>query len=216
VSSQLSHLKSLFDKHVDAVGRGITDFPLEDETKYAGWLAQTYYFVRHTTRFLTIAASNAPIENRDLHYDMIHHLKGELHHDEVARRDIEALGYSPSQFPETVETSMMYQSQYFWLSRARVSSIMGYALLLEGLAAKYGQVMISKVANHNTKSTKFIHLHCEVDVAHYADGLKSLEGYGEVEYGDIIKNLEQTSHMYQQMLHTVNQGLKLNPKSSAA
>lgn len=206
MNAALQNLIQLFDKHVALVGQAMERFPLENKERYAAWLAQTYFFVRHTTRFLTIAAANAPIEERDLHYDMIHHLKGELHHDQVALNDLAAMGYKPTDFPEMIETSLLYQSQYYWLERTSVPSLIGYALLLEGLACKHGPMMLARIERHGKKATAFLRLHCEVDVAHYADGLKSLEQYKESDYPLIARNLEQTSQTYIQMLERVARG----------
>jgi hypothetical protein len=206
-------LIATFEEHIDRVGKAMEQFPLEDAEMYATWLAQTYCLVRHSTRLLTIAASNAPLGKRDLHYDMIHHLKGELHHDQIALNDLKGLGYEPSQFPELVATSALYQTQYYWLEHEDVSSLMGYALLLEGLASKYGSMLLERTKGHGKKATAFLRLHCEVDLVHYADGLKSLAQYEDHEHPAIVRNLEQSCRLYLEMASEVAQG-KARPACS--
>lgn len=200
------NLINLFEEQVAKVGQVLESFPFHDKETYASWLTQTYYLVRHSTRFLTLAAAYAPLEDRDLHYDMIHHLKGELHHDQVAYNDIKALGFKPEDFPELLETSMLYQTQYYWLEHYPVSSVIGYALLLEGIARKYGPLMIDGTKEHGKKTTAFIRLHAEVDIEHYADGLKSLEKIPTEEHPWIIQNLMQSTHLYLGLLAAVQAG----------
>ena len=199
----LNAMVAKFHERVAEVGRAMRAFPLEQPAAYSAWLAQTYFLVRHTTRFLTIGASNAPLSDRALHYDMIHHLKGELHHDQVALDDLTAMGHSVSEYPELIETSLLYQTQYYWLDKHEVSSLMGYALMLEGLACEYGKTMIDKSAVHGKKATAFIRLHAQVDVGHFADGLKSLEQYPDVEHEAIIRNLDQSTRLYIGMLDAI-------------
>lgn len=208
-------LEADFRRWVKIAGDQLKEFPLENRELYAAWLAQTYRLVQHSTRFLTIGASNAPLNDRALHYEMIHHLKGELNHDQVALEDLAAMGYSPDDFPTLLETNLLYQSQYYWLDRHAVSSMMGYALLLEGLACEYGDVLLKKTAVHGQKATGFVRLHAKVDVGHFADGLQWLNQVPRAEHADMLQNLAQSSQLYVGMLKGVGSGLAAPAKRAA-
>lgn len=213
----MSHqkLQETFESWVSTAGAELCKFPLEKRELYAAWLAQTYRLVQHSTRFLTIAASNAPLNDRALHYEMIHHLKGELNHDQVALEDLASMGYQPDDFPTLLETSLLYQSQYYWLERHAVSSMMGYALLLEGLACEFGNAILEKTKGHGPKATAFVRLHAKVDVGHFAEGLKWLSQVPAAEHADMIQNLVQSSHLYMGMLEGVANGMA-SPRKRAA
>lgn len=211
---ELDDLTQVLNSYVDEISERLMALPLEQKETYACWLAQTYFIVRHSTRFLTLAASNIPIENRNLHYNMIHHLKEELNHDLVAISDLKELGYSPFDFAELTPTSLLYQTQYFWLNYRPVTSLMGYALLLEGLASKYGPAILARVSCHGKRSTAFLKLHCEVDKDHFQDGLKSLESVAPSDWPDIKKNVEQSGRLYLQLIQDIGRGVLFRPKNA--
>ena len=50
-------LKQVVLECVERIGSSVQAFPWENNVAYGCWLAQTYYFVRHTTSFLALTAS---------------------------------------------------------------------------------------------------------------------------------------------------------------
>ena len=65
-------LEAMFNKKVDELGAAFQKFPWENEASYAAWLAQTYYFVRHTTTLVAMSAAKFGAKNREEHYQMLH------------------------------------------------------------------------------------------------------------------------------------------------
>ena len=200
MKNRMQALEATFDEKVDEIGRYLLTFPWENKAAYTEWLAQTFFLVRNTTRFISLAAANAEMSDRELHYEMIGHLKGELNHDLVVLNDLKAFDMKPEDFTERVEIQLIRQTQYFWLDRGPAASLCGYALLLEGLASKYGPPILERLEKaHGKKNCAFMRLHCEVDVEHYAEGLKTIAHLSEQEADAVEKNLLQSALLYSLM-----------------
>src|SRR4051812_48763357 len=121
-------LKKAFDSAIDLAAKQIQVFPWENREAYLQWLAQTYYLVRHTTRFLCLSAARAPIDKRELHYGFVKHLGEESNHDIPLINDMKKLGAAPDQYPELPQTRLLRNNQYYWLDNGGVYSLMGYSL----------------------------------------------------------------------------------------
>ena len=68
---QRADLGAVVDHRDDVDVSAATDrFPWEERAAYADWLAQTYYYVRHTTRLIASAAARFPIDERG---NSLHH-----------------------------------------------------------------------------------------------------------------------------------------------
>lgn len=201
MSGKLNLTTESFDKEVQAMTSRIPDVPWENPVAYAEWLAQTYFLVRHTTRFVALAAGRTAVEDRETHYAMVHHLKEEANHDLVALRDIKALDDSIENHVEFPETRLIRNNQYYWIENGHPMALNGYALLLEGLSVKMGPAILERLKNSpNKDATAFLKLHVEVDQDHYADGLEHLVKAPEPIMRQIFANLEESSLLYIRML----------------
>ena len=96
-------LKQSVLDHVEQLGASAQEFPWENKTAYGYWLAQTYYFVRHTTSFLSLTASRFGPWERDRQYFQLRHLKEESGHDQLLLDDLDALGLRLEAFIELPE-----------------------------------------------------------------------------------------------------------------
>jgi hypothetical protein len=198
---QNQKLQNAFRKNVDRLGATCAEFPWANEQAYAWWLAQTYYYVRHTTCFLGLVASRFSWQQRDRQYHVLGHLRDEMSHDQIALEDLKALGRSIDEFPELAETAAFYQSQYYFIEHENPIAHIGYSLCLEGLAAKKGMQFYNVVrAAHGEKASRFLHLHCLVDQDHFEHGLEEIATVTDAEAEIIIRNLEQSVTMYSLML----------------
>lgn len=189
---------------VDQMGCAVQAFPWENRSAYGHWLAQTYYFVRHTTSFLGLTASRFGHWQRERQYHQIHHLAGESGHDQLLVNDLKKLDMEFQDFPELPETSALYQSQYYFIDHEHPAAHFAYAYVLEGLAAKKIQLIYPRLtASYPPEACRFLHVHMIEDQDHFEDGLEVLSDLTETEAGSFLRNLRQTSYFYIGMLEHV-------------
>jgi pyrroloquinoline quinone (PQQ) biosynthesis protein C len=200
-NSTLGDLKADLLHWVDSGGVAVENFPWEDKTAYGYWLAQTYYFVRHTTSFLGLTASRFGHWRRDLQYRQIHHLSGEGNHDLLLLNDLIALGMSLESFPELAETASLYQSQYYFIEHECPAAHYGYAYFLEGLAAKKIELFYDRLERtYSPEACNFLRVHMIEDRDHFEEGLSALDVLTQVEMDAFRRNMHQTAYLYIQML----------------
>jgi hypothetical protein len=197
----LGDLKADLLTWVDRGGVAVENFPWENKTAYGYWLAQTYYFVRHTTSFLGLTASRFGHWRRDLQYRQIHHLTGEANHDLLLLNDLKALGLSLGSFPELAETAGLYQSQYYYIEHEYPAAHYGYAYFLEGLAAKKIELFYDRLERtYSPDACSFLRMHMIEDRDHFEEGLLALDALTEVEMDAFRCNMHQTAYFYIEML----------------
>lgn len=181
--------------------------PWDDRMFYGCWLAQTWYLVRHTPRYLALTAGKFGTDAEHAHQHALEHLREERDHDIFAKKDIEKLGFSADDFPELPQTTAIYQGQYYWIEMHGPTSHLGYALMLEGLAAHTGK-WFHKVLldNYGRGACKFIAVHSVDDVGHFSEGIKYLLSEGNRPHVDkVLANLEQSRAFYKLMLSAIGE-----------
>ncbi|KHD87672.1 MAG: hypothetical protein OM95_13045 [Bdellovibrio sp. ArHS] len=209
-------LATIMDREIKALGDKIMDCPWENPEFYKGWLAQTYYLIRHTTKFLALSAARLPVDDRDHHYAMIHHIQEELNHDFMPLKDLENLGGTLEQYPELPETEMLRQLQYYWIEFENPLSLCGYAFLLEGAAKFHGPRLLEVLEQHyGKKATVHLRVHSVVDQDHYEEGKKFLETLSEKDCDYIAKNLLQASVLYTRLVERLAEQCKNKHRKAA-
>lgn len=194
-------IENAFDDKVKELGQTFLNFPWERESAYANWIAQTYYFVRHTTVLVSLSAARFGAQNRDHHYRMLAHLADERGHDLMALEDLQNLGWRLEQIPEFSETRLFYQNQYYMINFEDPFSHLGYSLCLEGLAALYAPEVFKRVSKTYGKGAcEFLRVHATVDQDHYADGAKELAHLTDTQAEAALRNLEQSAILYSMIL----------------
>jgi pyrroloquinoline quinone (PQQ) biosynthesis protein C len=169
-------LKQVVLECVERIGSSAQAFPWENKVAYGCWLAQTYYFVRHTASFLALTASRFGPWQRDRQYFQLRHLREESGHDQLLLNDLNALGLKLDAFTELPETSALYQSQYYFIDHENPASHWAYAYLLEGVAARKIRTFIDRVeSSHPTGSSQFLRVHMDADSGHFERGLGMLD-----------------------------------------
>lgn len=202
-------LKQSVLDHVEQLGASIQKFPWENKIAYGCWLAQTYYFVRHTTSFLSLTASRFGPRQRDRQYFQLQHLREESGHDQLLLNDLAALGFKLETFEELPETAALYQSQYYFIDHENPASHWAYAYLLEGLAAKKIRTFIDRVkSSHPTGSSQFLCVHMDEDQGHFERGLGLLDHLTPVESDSFNRNLLQCAHFYAGMLEHIQRVMR--------
>ncbi|MES2768673.1 MAG: iron-containing redox enzyme family protein [Bdellovibrionota bacterium] len=186
---------------IEKVGNEFENFPWEDKKAYGHWLAQTYYFVRHTTCFLALTASRWGVKNRTQQYRALKHLKEESSHDLLLLNDLEAIKDSINNHTERPETQAFYQTQYYWIEHETPAAHWGYAYLLEGLASKKALMAYNRIIKaHGNSTASFLKTHAEEDSTHFEEGLKNLEHLNKYEMDCFRDCLRQAAMLYLQIL----------------
>ena len=101
-------MKATLDACVSEMAAAGELFPWTKRAAYMGWLAQTYYYVRHSTRLLAVAAGRFPHTRQGdtLHLRFGAHIGEEKRHELLCVRDIQALGGSIEAIAEQPTTRM--------------------------------------------------------------------------------------------------------------
>jgi hypothetical protein len=73
-------------------------------------LRKTRHRISH---FLT--AAKFGVRNGEAHKETLKHLREETGHEKLALNDSRNLGYDVADIPELLETSVLYQTQYYWI-----------------------------------------------------------------------------------------------------
>jgi thiaminase len=208
-------MKSLLDDCVAQLTSASDRFPWDDRRAYADWTAQTYYYVRHSTRLLAAAAARFAYDERGnaLHHRFAAHMAEEKKHELLCIHDLKQLGTSLETLREHHSTRAFYEPQYFKIEHGAPIALFGYILPLEAIGPACGRRIIERVvAAHGEKSASFLKLHSEEDVEHLDKALSMLEGLPPSERGLVEENLRQTTYGYVAMLQDIRRQLDVTPE----
>lgn len=169
---------------------------------YADFMAQTFYYVRHSTRLLALCASRLNYEQEQkIHLRFIRHLGEESNHEKLALNDLQHLGFSILDFPEMSATRLFYEPQYYKIEHEKPLAIMGYILFLEAFAQKACPPLTKKLKElHGNKTATFFHVHGEEDPQHVKEALTMIQALDNSNLLAIENNLIQSSYAYTQMI----------------
>ncbi len=177
--------------------------PFDQKRYYGNWLAQHYYYIRHTTRLLALAASKLD-PSSPLHRRFLEHAAEEQGHEKMILNDLRTLGFSVEDFPEYPATAQMYQAQYFLVEYVSPLSLLGYPLYLESLSCRFGPHIYSLTqSSYGEKASNFIRVHAEQDEDHISSLHKILAGLGPEDYKQVAWSLKQTAYSYQGILKEI-------------
>lgn len=204
-------LKIKTDKTLPPFIKQVLDFKWEDKMYYAYWLAETHRYVTHTVKLLEFSAERLKGEMRDC---MIHHRDEELGHELMALRDLHALGYKLEQFPELPVTQSFYSTMYN-LIEEDPSSLIGYAMALEGISAKSLPTVAKRlIKTYGHRSSTFVILHAKVDQEHSND-LKILDYLSPAQVTRNEQIMIDSLHRYSEYLKDISKSSHLLSKKAA-
>jgi len=202
-------MKNALDVAVGSLGRDIETYPWEDGRAYANWLAQTYYYVSHSTRLLAAAAARMPFTpfGNQLHHRCAKHMAEERKHELLAVHDLQVLGHHLNDFPELPATRMFYEPQYTKIDRGAPIALFGYILVLEAMSAAHGPMHVNRVvAAHGARAASFLKLHANEDQDHVAKALESLAELDAETARLVEENIEQSAFAYELLLRVAADG----------
>ena len=195
---------------IDELETASQKFNWEDPQHYAEWLAQSYMYVRWTTRQLALAsAMTKPSTEDSLHWRFIEEANEEKKHELLVLNDLKNLGYSIEQFQELPHTSFFYQTLSYLIMHEHPSAILGYSLTLEGFAAQKSEAIYQRVTKkYSDKMTTFLRVHVEVDKDHFANALPHLESCPEHLLPLVLQGIEQCAAIYKGILTDIEQKIR--------
>lgn len=190
-----------YDQLITKFSDDVMSFPWKNKEAYKGWVSQTYFYVKHSTRLLALAAARCKQNEEDLHKRFIAHLNEEKGHEVMAFNDLKNLGDHMDNYTEIPVTSLFYQNQYALIEHNGAQAFFGYVLALEGMAANIGKKIYQTVlAEHGQKATMFWKVHSEDDIEHIELALRQVEKMTSEQLGWVISSMEQSCYLYSEML----------------
>ena len=197
----VKEIESRFETTIRDTEEVFVSAPWHNVRFYSLWLAQTYYYVCHSTRLLASAAARFGVERDQLHVRFMQHMKEERQHEKLALKDIKNLGLSIENLIETSEISAFYKSQYFWIEHVDPISFFGYILCLEGLAVRKGGSVYKMVSEyHGERCANFLRVHAEEDPDHLEKAFMSLQNISPEHRDYVLRNLKESSDLYLAMM----------------
>lgn len=180
--------------------------PWESKRTVGDYLAQTYYYVRHSEKFLALAAGLMSEKDRRYQKRFLQHLSEENAHDLMVKKDLENLGYFLEDFPERPETKMFWETQYYKIEHEDPMILMGYILLLEDVASEVCGQLAEKISQHHTKkASTFLRVHGEEDPHHVTEALGVIDSLDETRQRNVYANLLQSQKAYIRMIQAIGE-----------
>ncbi|HEX4924440.1 MAG TPA: iron-containing redox enzyme family protein [Bdellovibrionales bacterium] len=210
----ITKIEAQAGRAIEHTYRALEAFPWGERRAYAHWLAQSYYYVSHTTRLLALAAGRLGPKESYMHGQFVGHLAEERGHEKLCVNDLKALGFKPDDFRELPQTSCLYYSIYYLIEHTHASSILGYAMVLEGVSAAKGDMLVKMLDDlYGKPATGFLRLHAHVDKEHTAGNRPMLEACTVTQLETISHAVSLVEAQYESMLNAIVADLKVLPLS---
>ncbi len=181
--------------------------PWHDREFYSNYLAQTFYYVRHSTRMLATSAGRLTYEDQqNLHLRFLKHLSEEAGHEKLAINDLKHMGHTPNDYKELNSTRYFYETQYYKIEHRDPLAIMGYILYLEVLAQNVCPPLSKKIETlFGKKASTFLLVHGEEDPHHVEEAQKLLMTLSPPSLEIIIENLEQSANAFNLIMKEIEE-----------
>jgi thiaminase len=215
--AQIELLIKEANEQVEKVYSTFEAFPWNDKKAYADWLAQTYFYVSHTTRLLALAAARSSLEENKFHLKFIEHAAEEKGHERLCTADLKALSCNASDFSELPATSAIYHSLSYLIERGHPAAILGFAMVLEGLSAYKVKPVLDKLTQlYGRPASSFLRVHVDVDQGHNHETKDFLEHCNQHQIEVIRQGVQMIGHLYENMLFAVQGRNKVRKLLKAA
>ncbi len=213
----MDKLQKALNQSVSLMQKTCEELPWENKDFYTNYLAQTFYYVRHSTRLLATSAGRLTYEDQQaLHVRFLKHLGEEANHERLAVNDLKHFGKKPEDFKELNSTRFFYETQYYKIEHVDPLALMGYILYLEVLAQNVCPPLSKKLmAIHGNKSATFLHVHGEEDPHHVEEAQKMLSTLSPKSLAIITENLEQSAVAFNMMMREIEESIPVRWKKSA-
>jgi uncharacterized ferritin-like protein (DUF455 family) len=190
-----------YEKYVKNMSSQVRSYPWENKDAYAEFLAQTYYYICHSTRLLAASAARFSQADQGMHKRFLKHTDEENSHELLALRDLQKLGYKLTDFPELAQTKTLYEVQYTKIEHNDPAALMGYILALETMAGNDFKWLKDKLTGlYGAACVKFVQVHADEDPDHIDKALEVIHSLNPSRLPEIDINIQQTSLCYNSML----------------
>ncbi len=178
---------------------------------YLAYLRETYHLVKHTPRYLALAAERVADSDQRLCAYFRNFAREETGHEFLCVLDIRAMGENPDHIlagqPNPGAWGMVTQC-YFWAGHGNPLALLGEAFATEELGATNGtEVAKLLVAEYGIprQATNFLRVHGSVDVEHVQEAAWAVAWYadGRDHYADIAYAAKMTYRYYSQLFTDV-------------
>lgn len=187
---------------IDQLCAKMDEVEWENPRIYGAYSAQTYYYVRHSTRLLALAAAHLPLSAEKAHQRFLKHITEENRHEVLASRDVTALGFKMEDFAELDSLKAFYKIQYYYVQNVSPWSLLGDIVFLEGLAVKRGESLFQRISEtHGAKAGNFLKVHAAEDVEHVELALQMIDGLPTEAQAAIWENMQLSCYLYEAMLN---------------
>ena len=187
----------LYRAPVAQMADAVATLDYTDKHVYGNYLAQTYYYVSHSTRMLAFAAGRMAREDETYFRRFIRHIGEESSHEVLAEKDLHDLSLTPQDFPHLPETHSLWECQYYKMDRQHPLALMGYIIALELFAGYHLPKFYADVSRHyEGRACRFIKLHAEEDPDHIEKAIELTATLSEPLKQIILLNVHQTAKAY--------------------
>lgn len=204
--SMQERIQDLIDSELERFIAAIKPNRFSEEEFYSLWLAQTYYYVSHSGRLLSLAAKGFVKE--ELKEAFKQHSKEESGHQILAKNDLlELNSKSVGRFPELSETQEFYTYMYNNLE-AKPEFIIGYAFALEFIACRFALKFAETVReSFGDNKDSFLVEHGELDQEHTETILNLLQHLDALEFENVIESTRESFRKYTAIYHAIEEEL---------
>jgi pyrroloquinoline quinone (PQQ) biosynthesis protein C len=178
---------------------------------YLAYLRETYHLVKHTAKYLKIAANRVAEQDERLSAYFHKFCLAETGHELLCLKDINALGENVDAIisgdPNPGAWGIITQC-YFWASQGNPVALLGDAFATEEIGFARGLETAGLLeANYSIprKATNFLRLHGSEDEEHLEAAAEAIEWYADDRdhYADIDYAIKTTYRYYGQLFTDV-------------
>lgn len=165
--------KLKFQELSRGVFQDANQFPWNQSGVYCAWLANTHYYVTHSTRILALTSGALALESPLLAQRFISHTLEERGHELLLIKDLNAMSSNLKDNTIVPEMKFYLWSLYHWLSPGGSPlGVLGWVLSLEGLAAHMGPRAYEAASNSwGSDCCTFLKVHSQADQDHLEKAL---------------------------------------------
>ena len=211
ISELTNHLKAHRRSYIDCnpifarlAGGDLTRF------HYLAYLRETYHLIKHTPKYLTIAANRAAENDQQLADYFRKFSLEETGHELLCIRDIAALGEVDIIISGESNPGVwgIVTQCYFWATQGNPVALLGDAFATEELGVARG-VEVARILETNYRiphqATNFLRLHGSEDKEHLEAAARAIEWYAgdRDHYADINYATKMTYRYYGQLFTDV-------------
>jgi pyrroloquinoline quinone (PQQ) biosynthesis protein C len=202
------NISAAIDSYAERLGADILAVDWRDRDTYAHWMAQHYYLVKRTMRYICLGCGlSDPDDDRVYNY-WSEHLKEEHNHHKFLERDAKSIGLDLKKISVDRDTTDLVDNIFEGMFVSKGIYLFGYAILLEGLSCKVGKAFTdSVIESHGKAAASFLKLHSAVDTGddgHYRHGKEFIESLSEEDQQVVLEALKATYDYYSRILAKLN------------